>query len=230
MVTKRNNLQYKKSCERYNGSKKGGDTMFNMFLYAVGVMYTPGPINILGLNQGIHKKFKASVGFFAGVGLAMFILFLIFGYTGENVIKKTHLIYISIVGSGYILYLAMKIFKASIQINEETPAKQLSFKDGLLMQLFNPKAMLATLPIATIHFPANEITGVAILPASAVLALMACLAPCTYALISMRFSAYVHNDRILKYFNTGMAILLAYVAFTIFKAHVFDVIAGVNTF
>ncbi|WP_340162900.1 hypothetical protein [Billgrantia tianxiuensis] len=50
--------------------------------YALGVMYTPGPVNLLGLNAGLNGQAKTSLGFFAGVGLAMLTLFLLFGWAG----------------------------------------------------------------------------------------------------------------------------------------------------
>lgn len=204
--------------------------MIEMVLYAIGIMYTPGPINLLGLNLGLNKKFKESIGFFIGVGLAMFILFLMFGYTGEKFIRKEYLIYISSVGSIYIFYLAVKILRSTVDINKQNTIKLLTFKDGLLMQIMNPKATLATLPIATINFPANSISGVKILTVSLVLALLACCAPCSYSLVGKYFGLLIKNDKTIKVFNTIMALLLIYVAYTIFKDHVYLVFLGINDY
>lgn len=204
--------------------------MIEIFLYAIGIMYTPGPMNLLGLNLGINKKFKESIGFFVGIGLSMLLLFLMFGYTGEKFIRKEYLVYISIFGSIYILYLAFKILKANIDVKEQKNIRSLSFKDGFLMQTFNPKATLATLPIATINFPANNITGTKILFVSLILSLLAFLAPCSYSFIGEYFSALIKKDRIIKAFNTLMALLLIYVAYTIFRDHVYLVFMGINTY
>lgn len=204
--------------------------MLSMILYAFGIMYTPGPINLLGMNLGINKKFKQSKGYFAGVGSSMLILFLLYGYTGEKIIKKEYLLYISIIGSAYILYLAVKLFKSNTKIAKPGDVKLISYKEGLLMQLMNPKATLATLPIATIHFPANQITGIEILLISIILAMMAAGAPIAYSFLGERFSNVVRKESVLHTFNIGMAVLLAYVAVSIFWDHVFLVIRGINAY
>lgn len=204
--------------------------MLEMILYAIGIMYTPGPINILGLNLGLNRKFKESIGFFIGVGFAMSLLFIIFGYTGEKFIRKEYLIYISSVGSIYILYLAVKILKSNVDISKQKDIRLLTFKNGLLMQIMNPKATLATLPIATISFPANNISGIKILVVSLVLSMLACLAPSSYSFIGEYFGTLIKNDRIIKVFNIVMALLLIYVAYTIFKDHVYLVLLGINEY
>lgn len=71
----------------------------DIFLYAFSVMYSPGPVNLMGLNAGLTGKFRRSMGFFAGVGCAMLVLFILFGYTGEAVISHAALPYISLVGA-----------------------------------------------------------------------------------------------------------------------------------
>jgi len=201
-----------------------------MILYGIGVMYTPGPINILGFNLGVNKKFKESLGYFAGVGSAMLILFLIFGYTGERFIKKEYLIYISAIGTVYILYLAVKLFKASVQLSNKKDMGILRFRDGLIMHLMNPKATLATLPIAIIHYPANSIQGWKILVVSVLLAILASLAPTTYSIIGYILGKKVKQGKTLKVFNITMALLLVYVAFFIFYDHIFLVLTGVNEY
>lgn len=202
--------------------------MTEILLYAIGVMYTPGPMNLLGLNQGINKKFRESIGFFLGVGTAMLILFLLFGYTGQRFIKKEYLLYISAVGCSYILYLGIKMLKANVKVESKVEAKALSFKDGLLMHLFNPKATLATLPIATIHFPASEIRGINILFISLILAAMGSLAPTSYALVGKYFGQLIKKNWVIKVYNTIMALLLIYVAFRIFWEHVYLVLVGIR--
>ena len=203
--------------------------MLEMFLYGIGVMYTPGPVNIMGLYLGLNKQFSKSFGFFLGVGVAMFILFLIYGYTGEKLIKKEYLIYISLLGSIYILYLAYKVFKSKINIKEKE-IKALSFKDGFLMQFFNPKATLATLPIATINFTANNIVGMKILFMSFVLSLVVIGAPSSYSILGQFFSKKIDNENFFKLINIAMSLMLVYVATTIFIDHVYYVIIGKNPY
>ncbi len=204
--------------------------MLNLFLYGISIMYTPGPVNLLGLNIGFRNRVKQSLGFFIAVACSMLILFLVFGYTGEKVMKKSYLIYTSFIGCLYILYLAFKLFKAKVNVEQEENVRDFSFRDGFMMQLLNPKAALATLPIATIMYPDNDIVGFKIVVMSVVLSILAFGAPLSYSILGTYFSHLIKNEKFFDLFNKVMALLLIYVAFTIFKDHVFLVIKGVHAY
>ncbi|MEX1376038.1 MAG: LysE family translocator [Eubacteriales bacterium] len=200
--------------------------MLSMFLFGISIMYTPGPVTLLSLNQGINKRFKNTRGFFLGIGVAIFALLIIYGYTGEKLIKPEYLIYISIIGAGYIIYLAIKIFKSKVEIDYSHSEKTLTFKNGFLMQFFNPKATLAALPIATINFPANNITGAGILLCSFIFMIIVIGSPALYCIVGQFFSRIIKNEKTLKIFNRIMSVVLLYVAFSILKDHVYLVIIG----
>lgn len=204
--------------------------MLEMILYGIAVMFSPGPVNILGLNQGISNKTFDSVKFFIGIGTSMFLLLLTFGYTGEKFVKKEYLFYISFLGSFYIFYLAYKVFISKINVTTEKKYEGLTFKNGFFMQLFNPKATLAALPIATINFPANNITGIKILFISLALSFLAFSAPVSYSLIGGAFNRVVSSDKFINLFNKFMSILLVLVAISILKDHVILVSLGINEY
>lgn len=204
--------------------------MLEMLLYGISVMYTPGPVTLLSVNQGLNKKFKSSIGFFAGVGVAMFLLLTVYGYTGEKLIKPEYLIYISLIGGCYIIYLAYKVFKSKIEVDDKAKDKNVTFKDGFLMQLFNPKATLAALPIATINYPVNNITGFKIIIVSFIFMFIVFGSPALYCLLGQFFSNIIKNKKVLRIFNKTMAFLLLYVAFTILRDHVYNVIIGVSAY
>ncbi|MFQ2572901.1 hypothetical protein ACK3Z8_16980 [Aeromonas caviae] len=73
--------------------------MIELLAYAIGIMYTPGPVNLIGLNAGLGGRTRASLGFFLGVGLAMFVLLLLFGWAGTRLVREDTLIYVSLVVS-----------------------------------------------------------------------------------------------------------------------------------
>ena len=194
--------------------------MADIFAYAIGIMYTPGPINLLGLSSGLNKQTRSHLGFFIGVGSAMFILFVLLGYLGLQVINPQFLPYVSLIGCGYILYIAWKVAKAKVQVNDTSADASLSFFDGLFMQLLNPKALVATLPIATIQFPSADITGAAIVFWSLILAILAFGAPTSYSLAGLMLGRQVSRPGVFNVFNKLMAILLVYVALMIAYEHV----------
>ncbi|TGV17447.1 transporter [Pseudoalteromonas sp. MEBiC 03607] len=194
--------------------------MADIFAYAIGIMYTPGPINLLGLSSGLNKQTRSHLGFFIGVGSAMFILFVLLGYLGLQVINPQFLPYVSLIGCGYILYIAWKVAKAKVQVSDTSADASLSFFDGLFMQLLNPKALVATLPIATIQFPSADITGAAIVFWSLILAILAFGAPTSYSLAGLVLGKQVSRPGIFNVFNKLMAVLLVYVALMIAYEHV----------
>lgn len=194
--------------------------MADIFAYAIGIMYTPGPINLLGLSSGLNKQTRSHLGFFIGVGSAMFILFVLLGYLGLQMINPQFLPYVSLIGCGYILYIAWKVAKVKVQVSDTSADASLSFFDGLFMQLLNPKALVATLPIATIQFPSADITGAAIVFWSLILAILAFGAPTSYSLAGLVLGKQVSRRGVFNVFNKLMAALLVYVALMIAYEHV----------
>lgn len=193
----------------------------DIFLYAFSVMYSPGPVNFMGLNAGLTGQFSRSTGFFIGVGCAMLLLFVLFGYTGEAIISQAALPYISLIGGVYTLYLAYQVFTARTVVDETTsttPGKTLTFWNGLVIQLLNPKGIMAVLPITSVMLPAAHITGVSIALVSAVLAFGAFGAPWIYAMLGAVLGRRINGTSAFTLFNRCMGVALAVCAYFMFHA------------
>jgi len=76
-------------------------------LYTLSVMYSLGPVNFMGLNSGLTGQRRKIFGFFSGVGCAMLILFMQFGYAGQAC-PANGLHYIAFIGALYTFYIAWK--------------------------------------------------------------------------------------------------------------------------
>ena len=195
--------------------------MLTIIAYALGVMYSPGPVNLLGLNVGINGQAKQSLGFCLGVGTAMLAYLLLLGWAGAAWIKDDTLIVVSALGCGYIVYLASKIARSSVDISEPaTTSRLVNYRDGLVMQLLNPKAIVATLPIATLQFPAAGIQGVSLVVWALGLAMLAAGAPGSYMVLGSLVGHRIKSPGIVKGFNWLMAGLLVAVALSIGYEHV----------
>ncbi|AYF49372.1 LysE family translocator [Pseudomonas fluorescens] len=192
----------------------------DIFLYAFSVMYSPGPVNFMGLNAGLTGQFRRSTGFFIGVGCAMLLLFVLFGYTGEALISPAVLPYISLVGGVYTLYLAYQVFNARTEVEESAnPAtRTLTFWNGLVIQLLNPKGIMAVLPITSVMLPAAHITGASIAGVSALLAFGAFGAPWVYALLGAVLGRRINGASAFTLFNRSMGVALAVCAYFMFHA------------
>lgn len=188
--------------------------MLEILLYALGVMYTPGPVNLIALNNGIQKYDFRALRFYAGVGVAMFLLFYGCSLLSAQLIRPEWLFYFGLMGCSYIVYLAYKIAKSRVAVsdNQSADVPNLSFKDGLWVQLLNPKGVTAALPVASIQFPAQGIQGATLGLWCIALAILAFGAPFSYYLIGRLVGRKVNNPRYFRWFNMVMASVLVFVA------------------
>lgn len=157
-----------------------------IILYAIGMMYSPGPVNFMGLNAGLTGHFKQTINFFIGVGCAIMVSFIILGYIGEAIIPHRYLPYISLVGAVYTYYLAYQMVFPTITMEEEdttvSTQKRLTFWNGFLIQFLNPKGILLAFPIVAIMYHSAHITGINIALISCAISIGGGLAPSLYAL------------------------------------------------
>lgn len=197
--------------------------MVEILAFAFGVMYTPGPVNLISLSAGLNGKVRSTLHFCAGVGCAMLLLLLIFGYTCALLINRDYQLIISAFGCLYICYLALQVAISSFKSTQQhtTSDQLLNFKSGFIMQLLNPKALVVILPIVTVQFPALQISGFAIIIWSILLASLAFGAPSSYLLIGSKLGKFIHIPRYFQLFNLCMSLLLFYVAFDIAYNHIF---------
>ncbi|WNJ94706.1 LysE family transporter [Vibrio ruber] len=196
--------------------------MLEIWTYALGIMYSPGPVNLLSLNGGMQGQTRRHLGFFCGVACAMFILFISLSYIGNTLVNDDILPYIALCGCSYILYLAWQLMRSSVTLKQRT-SFTLSFKSGVMMQLLNPKGLIATLPIATIQFPAQNMTEAQIVYWSVALALFAGCAPGSYSVIGNIVGKHLMNTIWLQRVQQLLALLLVYTAFSIGYEHIYKV-------
>ncbi|WP_394209110.1 LysE family translocator [Enterovibrio calviensis] len=195
--------------------------MLELWAYAFGIMYSPGPVNLLGLHGGIHGRTKQNIPYFVGVAAAMFILFVTMNLIGGSLVTQSSLPYFSVLGCGYIFYIAYKLLRATVTLTGHDNEEYLTFKDGLILQLLNPKGLIATLPIVTIQFPAAGIHGTSSVFWIAVLSMLAFGAPTSYSLIGSLLGRRIEQPMYFRVFNIVMALLLVFVAFEIGYQHVY---------
>lgn len=187
--------------------------MLEIITFSIGVMYTPGPVNLLSLNNGMQKQLTAHVPFSLGVACALSFWFALVGYAGTTIISHAMLPYIGILGCAFILYLAAKLATAPVTLNvQNTNASRLTFMDGLLMQLLNPKAFMVVFPVTTVLFPRSGITGGSIAIWSALLGLLGFGAPTLYAAMGAVVGRRIANPTFFNVLNKVMGLLLVLVA------------------
>lgn len=202
--------------------------MLDIIIYALGVMYTPGPVNAICLNSGIQKQ-SSIFGFSLGVSIAMFALFGTVSLIGEALMNDAFmndafLRWTAILGAIYILWLAYKIFFSRVGKVESEPSQSMSLQDGLMLQLLNPKGITVALPIATVQFPSAGITGGYIYVWCAILALLAFGAPTAYYIAGRLIGKKINETNYLAVMNKLMAVLLLFVGLKMGVPPVIDLV------
>lgn len=195
--------------------------MLGILLFAIGVMYTPGPVNLLSLNSGAQKRFHAHIPFCFGVASALGFWFILVGYTGSMIVNDTLLPIIAGAGVCFILYLAYKTISNNVDAAKNQSVAVLTYKDGLLMQLLNPKSMLVVFPVTAVQFPAAGIDGVWIVVWSFGLGALGFGAPLVYAAIGACVSRNIRSNAYLKVMNILLGMMLIAVAADIGYSHVY---------
>ncbi|HAS87800.1 MAG TPA: transporter [Desulfovibrio sp.] len=196
--------------------------MLGILFYCFGVMYTPGPVNVLSLNRGVQSPFSAHIPFCIGVGTALTILFSLIGYAGNAIMNDMMMPILSAMGSLFILYLAYKIMFSNVDgLLDGEQTTSLKFRDGLFMQLLNPKSMLVVLPVTAVQFPAAGIDGVQIALWSVGLGILGFGAPLSYTFIGAKVSRYIEDPFYLKWFNYLMGAILILAALDMAYNHVY---------
>lgn len=120
--------------------------MFHLYAFLSFIFitaYTPGPNNIMSMSHasklGFRKSFPFNLGILAGFSIVMTLcaLFSTVLYAMIPKIKPVMLV----IGAGYMLYLAWKIWKSDSNIHVQD-TKISSFRSGCLLQFVNPKIMV----------------------------------------------------------------------------------------
>lgn len=109
---------------------------------------SPGPDNIYVLSQSLVNGSKSALATTAGLisGCIVHTTLLAFGFSAVITTNPSLFFGIKVVGALYLLYLAYAVFKsdATLEFSQNAPKKSSSqlFKQGVLMNLLNPKVML----------------------------------------------------------------------------------------
>jgi cysteine/O-acetylserine efflux protein len=104
---------------------------------------TPGPNNISAMSLGISHGYRASLRFLAGITTGFFLIMCVCALIAAFLLGSFPFIepYLRIGGSLYIVWLAIHTFLGSLKADPAASAP-LGFRDGLLLQVLNPKVIV----------------------------------------------------------------------------------------
>ncbi|MEG9883395.1 MAG: LysE family transporter [Hyphomicrobiales bacterium] len=118
---------------------------YSAIVFCAIVLGTPGPAVIAlfssGINYGFYKTLPFFIGILTGFLLNLTACALLIGSTFY--ISRILLFVFKIISLGYIVYISYKIATSPILL-QKSSARSLSFFQGFLLDLLNPKAYIAS--------------------------------------------------------------------------------------
>ena len=184
--------------------------------FALITTFTPGPNTISSAAMGISHGLGGSRNYRLGIASGFFLIMLSCALLSKGILGRFPEIqrYLSYAGALYILWLAFHIVKAEYGFNEEDQ-KLLGYKNGMLLQLLNPKVIVYGLTIYSVYLSTLR-ESLLLLPLSALgLALISFCAVSSWAVFGSGIRRVMNNGGVRKGVNILLALLLVYSAWQI---------------
>lgn len=124
------------------------ENLLSFSLATIALALSPGPDNIYVITQSLVNGVKSGIATTAGLisGCIVHTVLLAFGVSALITASESIFYGIKIFGALYLLYLAYTVFKsdAKVAFSENGPRKSdwELFKQGVFMNLVNPKVMI----------------------------------------------------------------------------------------
>ncbi|MFT5103217.1 MAG: threonine/homoserine/homoserine lactone efflux protein [Candidatus Latescibacterota bacterium] len=124
------------------------ENLLSFSLATIILALSPGPDNIYVLTQSLANGVKSGVATTAGLisGCVVHTTLLAFGVSALITTAEGVFYGIKVFGAVYLIYLAYRVYRsdASIRFSENAPKKSslVLFKQGVIMNLLNPKVMI----------------------------------------------------------------------------------------
>jgi threonine/homoserine/homoserine lactone efflux protein len=170
----------------------------------------------MSMTNANRDGFKKTLNFDLGVFAGFFVMMLACSYFNLllfNLIPKIK-IFMSIIGSAYMIYLAYKIYTSKIVEGESNNTHINSFFTGLMMQFVNVKVILYGLTVVSSFIIPYSSNPAVLILFSLLLASLAFVSTACWAMFGALFQKFLSKYR--KAFNTVMSLLLLYSAIAIF--------------
>lgn len=196
-----------------------GDVVIALSLFAIATSITPGPNNIMLLASGVNFGFRRTLPHTVGISAGLFVLLLSVGL-GLGFLFMTFptlQLVLKIVGSAYMLYLAVRIATSrSLTSKEKSKESQVQNKvtqplnvvEAALFQWVNPKAWVMAVSGMSIYTssqqPIRSTVIVAIL-----FSLLNWPCVCSWAVFGSALRGFLSDPVRLRWFNVAMGALLA---------------------
>lgn len=175
--------------------------------------FTPGPNNVSSAAMGALHGFTKTRQYLLGITAGFFVVMLGCALASASLLNafpgfETALRYI---GAVYMLYLAYGILKATYTVEGEN-VKPLAFRDGVLLQLLNPKLIVYGLALFSTFFAPIATQPLQLVVTVILLALVSLASTALWASSGTLIGRYLHHPRVRLIVNIALALFLVYTA------------------
>lgn len=101
-----------------------------MFMFALTMSISPGPVNMVIISSGANHGFRKTLPFISGATTGFTLLLILVGFGFYAVIDKYPLFfnYLNIAGSAFIIYVGYKIAASAPELSLKKTIPQVSFR------------------------------------------------------------------------------------------------------
>ena len=185
--------------------------------------YTPGPNTISSASMALTYGYRKTIPYHLGIGTGFFLLMIASALVASAIkaLLPGLIPSLTILGSLYILYLAVHLLRSSFSLASQMP-KPLGFGRGMLLQLFNPKALLMGLTIYSTFLVDLPNTVLWRGGSALFIALLMYGSITLYALSGAALLRVLHSRGVGKAINIVLSLALVYTAITLIWPLVFS--------
>jgi threonine/homoserine/homoserine lactone efflux protein len=188
-----------------------------MTIYCAVMSITPGPNNTMLIASGANFGYRGTLPQILGItfgGLAMTVASCL-GLGALFMAFPAAQVTLRIAGALYLGWLAWKV--SGMQVGAATAPRPVSFTQGALLQVINPKAWIKAVTLGSIFMP-QGLAGVdATLIVSAVGLLVGFPCLSAWALFGVAVRGFLREPARQRVFNLGMAAALLVLALLIMR-------------
>jgi threonine/homoserine/homoserine lactone efflux protein len=186
-------------------------------LFAIVMLFTPGPNNIMLMTSGLNFGFVRTLPHMLGVSLGFGLMVLLVGIGLGAIFKIFPVLYtiLKYAGAAYLLYLAWAIGTSGKVEEGKSKSRPMTFIEGAAFQWINAKGWIIALGAITTYaaltsFPLNVIL------LSALFAVLGTASSAAWAAFGSALRRVLKDRVHVRIFNITMAVLLVASLYPVF--------------
>jgi cysteine/O-acetylserine efflux protein len=193
-----------------------GIELLPVLSYALVCIFTPGPNNITASSLGMRLGYPRTLRFIGGVVTGFFCIMVASGLLTELLVSAYDRIAVvlKITGVAYLLWLVYTVLRPEQGPHASHEAGD-RYRDGLLLQLVNPKGILFGLTMYATLLASITKNPLAVVISALVLSMLAFLSTSLWALLGAGIQRFIANPKVRFAYSLVLVGLLLYAAWSI---------------